>query len=382
MVTSRAIVSLLKLQGGEKLKRKNMGDYMGEIDKDGIAEWYPNCKVRFDGSHYVATPHTTNPTIRKKREEEKITVSVKDGKYVLNETLSKPVNSEQVADKQVCETKEKSPSNVIDEPETSVRQMTLKEIFDNLYDGYLSLKPKERKRAIYEDMQPLFNSEKDLEIFVENNCFRRWRNIVVRRQRFARKAYNQQFGWFATFTYSDEKHTEESFKQRLLETLRHLATRRNWLYMGVWERGKDTNRLHFHALVYAPDNEMVGELEEVTDYNKKTGRRKTFLQNTFFRDKFGRNEFDDISISNRVYGQAIGYVMKYMEKNNAKAVYSRGLYEYFRSDIDGKDVVAKMSVLDETNIKLILDDKFTCWEEGALVGEVSRDTIAQMPKTK
>ncbi len=364
------------------MRRKDMGDYMGKIDSDGIAEWYPNCKVRFDGSHYVATPHTTNSARRTKREEEKIAVSVQGGKY---ELVEKPENEyakdKNIADKQVIERKDKSPPDRADELKTDVRQMTRKQIFDNLYDQYLFLKPKARKQAIYEDMRPLFANEKDLETFVEDNCFRRWRNVVVRRQRFARKAYNQNFEWFVTFTYSDEKHTEVSFKQRLLETLRHLATRRHWLYMGVWERGKDTDRLHFHALVHIPDGEMVGELEKVTDYNKKTGKQKTLLQNTFFRDKFGRNEFDDISVSNEVYGKAIAYVMKYMEKQNVKAVYSRGLYEYFLSDVLGRDVLAKMDISDETDIRLILDDNFTCWEEGALVGEVSKETIAQLPKS-
>lgn len=71
------------------MRRKNMGIYLGEVDSDGIAEWYPNCKVRFDGSHYIATPHTTNPTRRRKKVEEKITVSVKDGKY---EFADKPQN--------------------------------------------------------------------------------------------------------------------------------------------------------------------------------------------------------------------------------------------------------------------------------------------------
>ncbi len=364
------------------MRRKNMGYYLGEMDSDGIAEWYPNCKVRFDGSHYIATPYTTNPTKRTKRKEEKITVSVNNGKY---EIVGKPKNEyakdKNIADKQVIERKDKSPPDVTDEPKTNVRQMTRKQIFDNLYDQYLSLKPKARKQAIYENMRSLFANEIDLETFIEENCFRRWRNVIVRRQRFARKAYNQNFEWFVTFTYSDEKHTEESFRKRLLETLRRLATRHNWLYMGVWERGKDTDRLHFHALVYIPNGEMVGTLEQITDYNKKTGKQKTFMQNTFLRDKFGRNEFDDISYSKVVYGKEIGYIMKYMEKNNAKAVYSRGLYEYFHSDIQGSDVVAKMGITDETDIRLILDDNFTCWEEGALVGEVSRETIAQLPKS-
>lgn len=353
------------------MRRRNTGDSMGKVDSDGIATWYPNCKVRFDGSHYIATPHTTNPAKRTVHTEEKISVFVKNGKYAienkLNETLNKPV-----------ETKNRSPFEITD----GTRLMTRKEIFDELYDKYLYMKSKERKKAIYTDMLPFFNEEADLQNFIQDNCYRRWRNTVVRRQRFARKAYNQRFQWFATFTYADNKHDENSFKQRLSETLRRLATRHKWLYMGVWERGKDTDRLHFHALVYIPDGETIGELEEITDYNKKTGRQKTFMQNTFFAEKFGRNEFDDISFSDRVYGKAIGYVMKYMAKQNAKAVYSRGLYEYFYSDIQGKDVTAKMETTDETDNRLILAPDFTCWDEGAMIGKISRDTIAKMPKAK
>ena len=179
----------------------------------------------------------------------------------------------------------------------------------------------------------------------------------------------------------DEKHTEKSFVQRLQETLRRLATRHHWLYMGVWERGNDTDRLHFNALVYIPEGEMVGKLEEVTDYNKKTGRRKTILQNTFFAEKFGRNEFDGISRDDLAYGRAIGYIMKYMGKKNVKAVYSRGLYEYFHTDIQGKDVVAKFEVSDETDNRLIIAPTFTCWDAGVKVGEVSRETIAKLPKS-
>ena len=127
---------------------------------------------------------------------------------------------------------------------------------------------------------------------------------------------------------------------------------------------------------------MVGNFEQVTDYNKKTGRQKTFLQNTFFEERFGRNEFDDVSFSDKAYGEAIGYVMKYMEKQKVKVVYSRGLYEYFRTDIDGKDVVVNVATFDERKNKLILHDNFMCWYEGVQMGEVSRETIAQLPKAK
>jgi hypothetical protein len=151
--------------------------------------------------------------------------------------------------------------------------------------------------------------------------------------------------------------------------------------MGVWERGKETNRLLFHALVYIPDGEMVGSFEEVTDYNKKTGRQKTVTQNTFFADKFGRNEFDIVDGTDRLYGKAIAYIMKYMEKQNTKAVYSRGLYEYFHSDIMGEDVVGKMEITNETDNRLLLSPKFKCWDEGVFVGEVSEETIKKLPKS-
>ena len=345
------------------IKRRYMGDSIGKPDSDGIAQWYPNCKVRFDGSHYIATPHTTNPAKRTKRTEEEITVSEQNGKYELKEVKAEP---------KIHNTAE---------PEKNTRRVTRKALFDELYDKYLYMKPTERRQAIYEDMRQLFKDEQELSAFIEENCFRRWRNIVERRKRFARKAYNQRFQWFATFTYSDEKHSEESFKKRLLETLRRLATRHNWRYMGVWERGKDTNRLHFHALLKIPNGESVGEFEAKTDYNKKNGRQKTYMQNTFFAERFGRNEFDDISYSNVDYGKAIGYVMKYMEKQNTKAVYSRGLYEYFHSDIIGTDVVAKMETINENDNRLILAPNFTCIDEGAFIGEVSEETIAKLPKS-
>ncbi len=62
---------------------RSQGDRIGKIDKDGIAEWYPKCKVRKEGDVYIATPHTTNPTLRRKRKEKPISVSVKDGEYTL-----------------------------------------------------------------------------------------------------------------------------------------------------------------------------------------------------------------------------------------------------------------------------------------------------------
>ena len=62
---------------------------------------------------------------------------------------------------------------------------------------------------------------------------------------------------------------EEEFEKRLLNTLRHFASRKGWKYMGTWERGRDTNRLHFHAIMHIPDDAMSGEIESRKDYDVK-----------------------------------------------------------------------------------------------------------------
>lgn len=48
----------------------------------------------------------------------------------------------------------------------------------------------------------------------------------------------------------------------------------------------------------------------------------------------------------------------------------------------GSDVLIKMEIADETDNRLILTDDFMCIDEGVLMGNVSRETIAKMPKTK
>lgn len=80
-----------------KINNRNKGDALGEIDQDGIAQWYPNCKVRKEGDYYIATPHTTNPTKRTVRKPKEIAVSLKDGKYALEKPQDKPLKAESAA---------------------------------------------------------------------------------------------------------------------------------------------------------------------------------------------------------------------------------------------------------------------------------------------
>ena len=145
--------------------------------------------------------------------------------------------------------------------------------------------------------------------------------------------------------------------------------------MGVWERGGENGRLHFHALLKVPEGTMSGELIEVTDFNIKTHRNKKTVQNTFFNDKFGRSDFEKIIKKPRAYLSAVEYILKYISKTGERIVYSRGLPMYLISDIQGEDVLCRTGLEDK---KLLLYDKFSCFDEGCYVGEVSPAVIKQL----
>ena len=66
-----------------------------------------------------------------------------------------------------------------------------------------------------------------------------------------------------------------------------------------------------------------------------------------------------------------------MEKSGERIVYSKGIATYFVSDIMDEDVVCTIGNEDK---KLLLFDDFNCWDEGVLIGKVSKEVIDQMPK--
>ena len=185
---------------------------------------YGETKVYFDGSHYIAIPHTERPKrYRPKPVEEKITVA----------------------------------------------------------DANEDLPRAERHYKVMDGMEPYFDTIEQLKWYVDLGFERKHKNMVYRRIRMVRKARLARFNYFCTFTYSDEKHTEESFKKALQTCLRNLCYRKEWKYMGVWERSPEKQRLHFHGLFYIPENAMVGELFEKTDYDLRNHRMRTTVQ--FFR---------------------------------------------------------------------------------------------------
>ena len=85
--------------------------------------------------------------------------------------------------------------------------------------------------------------------------------------------------------------------------------------MGVFENAPETERLHFHALMYIPDGEMIGSIYEKKDYNKKSGKMTITRINTFFEDGFGRNDFRPVNEKEITHGNTINYLLKYISKS-------------------------------------------------------------------
>lgn len=328
---------------------------------------YENTKVYFDGSHYIGIPY--KPSMAKrgvKTPEETVVITeqneVKDGITAVNTDVADGIAN--------------IPDDTAVKPRKE-RRITHKELFEELYGKYQGKRKHERKRLILEAMRPYFRSEQDAELYVNTNLERKQRNLICRRVRMSRKVNLQDFNYFVTFTYDDQKHTEDSFRKKLQNDLSPFCSRKKWKYIGVWERSPKTERLHFHGIFYIPEGMMPGTLLAFNDYNFNTRKRQTVWQNTHFLERFGRCDFERFDDIHRK-GEALAYIMKYIEKSGEKIVYSRGLPMYFISDILEDDVLCRTGMEDQ---KLVLSDDFLCFDEGVLIGSVSPEVIKQLRKS-
>ena len=340
---------------------------------------YEESKVYFDGSHYIAIPHTTRPNLKRniKCEETITIVESEEGVEILNNTPSLSSSENLNKNEKLSKNYEKTVKNS-EKIVNNVKILTKKEIFNGLYQQFIDLKKSERKKKIIEKMKIYFKNEEMCISFVEKNFERKERNLICRRIRMCRKANLANFNYFCTFTYDNNKHTEVTFKKKLRTCFRHLCERRNWRYMGIWERAPKTNRLHFHGLFSIPKNGIPGEIVEVRDYSTQFHKMQTTFQSSYFNERFGRSDFKEIDENERRLGNALAYLMKYIEKTGEKIVYSKGLPQYFISDILENDVVCRIGQEDK---KLLLFDDFKCWDEGVLMGTVNEETISQMRKS-
>lgn len=340
---------------------------------------YEEAKVYFDGSHYIAIPHTTRPNLKRniKCEETITVIESEEGVEILNNTSSLTSNENLNENEKLSKNDEKTVKNS-EKKLKNVKILTKKEIFNDLYQQFIDLKKSERKKKIIEKMKIYFKNEEMCISFVEKNFERKERNLICRRIRMCRKANLANFTYFCTFTYDNNKHTEVTFKKKLRTCFRHLCERRNWRYMGIWERAPKTNRLHFHGLFSIPKNGIPGEIVEVRDYSTQFHKMQITFQSSYFNERFGRSDFKEIDENERRLGNALAYLMKYIEKTGEKIVYSKGLPQYFISDILENDVVCRIGQEDK---KLLLFDDFKCWDEGVLMGTVNEETISQMRKS-
>ena len=285
-------------------------------------------KIYYDGSNWIAIPHTERPYRRKRRR-------------------AKPEKSKKVQQFEEAFTQSKG-------------------------------KRKNRRAKLLQEFTPLFKDSDEATQFVEQHFDRLSRNRWERYKRMIRRGYNYRWNYFCTFTYDSEKHTEESFRKSLMNTLYHLSNRRNWRYIGAWERGEQGQRLHFHALAYIPDGQMPSMLEEHEDYSTKRHRREKSIQNSFFNERFGRSDFSAVNNAYEV-ADSIKYMLKYISKNDEKVVYSRGMKTYFISDVMDEDIICPMGD-EEQGFKYILAENFTCIRDGEIMGKVSPEIIEQMPR--
>ena len=343
---------------------------------------YGETKVYFDGSHYIAIPHTTRPSKKRPKPVEELVTVIDDNDEPQMESTPSiiddvpfPVGEEFEVeetddnyDKKQTETTEKKPK--------TERKMTRKEIFEEVYKETQGLRKNQRRTVIFDKMRQYFDTDEKTNNFVNINLERKQRNLISRRIRMTRKANLQEFNYFVTFTYDGAKHTEDSFKKKLKKALAHLTARKGWKYMGVWERSPKKQRLHFHGIFYIPDGTIPGILCTRKDYNFNKKQMVETFSSSYFEERFGRNDFDVID-DNTVKGFALSYIMKYIEKSGEKIVYSKGLPQFFISDIMDEDIVCFFGVEDK---KLLLFDDFGCWDEGCYMGQVSPTVISQLRK--
>lgn len=171
--------------------------------------------------------------------------------------------------------------------------------------------------------------------FVKNE----YENLKARKKTFKRKALNNDWNYFVTFTYDDKKHTEETFVSILKKKLQNLHTRYDWLYMGCFERSK-TDRLHFHGLVYVPTGSMRGNIREERYWDTNAKKKATSYINEDFEQLLGRNDFKPITKQDITFTHSLDYILKYIGKSENRIVYSRGIKDdtYALVDYDNNTI--------------------------------------------
>ncbi len=129
--------------------------------------------------------------------------------------------------------------------------------------------------------------------------------------------------------------------------------------MGVFEYGELNGAIHFHALLYVPEGEMIGEIVKQREYSTKRGERRTRYGNTFFDENFGISDFQEVNPILLRRGSTSRYLVKYITKSGEKAVYSKGTPGEIYKELSDNDIVG--TYLDFVT-KYVLWDDVIEWE--------------------
>ena len=215
-------------------------------------------------------------------------------------------------------------------------RMSLKELFDFYYNAYEKEKWNARWSKMMNHFREYIPDEKRRREFLKENFKRKRHNEKARKRRMDRKMSMNGFNYFVTFTYSDEKMSEEQFKKKLKAYLRNNVNRYGWKYIGVWEGLDGSVRLHFHALMYIPDEVLPGENCIETKYNPVTKQMETHTRNTEFNEKFGLSTIEEIIPEIRY--RAYDYITKYMNKGG-KMMMSRNCPTFIKCAIQKKELL-------------------------------------------
>ena len=345
------------------------------------------CKVYRDGGmHYIAIAPSEGYTgVRRKPPPEEPIVVVDqplDPIEEENQTDALPVK-EDVSDISAAEElflSECPDEKAVEEAENITatagekRISTRSEEFLRWYRESLDLKKKARYSFIASKMAPYFSDKVVLHRFLHRKLACRERAKMTKRLRCIRRAALHDMNYFCTFTYDGKKMNEEEFERKLLNTLSHFASRKGWKYMGTWERGKDTDRLHFHAIMHIPEGTMSGKLVKKREYDVKKKRMVERIENTFFEKKYGRNTFEFVDGTALTVNTAIEYIVKYLEKDGGRIICSKGLHTFLETDIDNKDIVCRLREGEDK--KYILFDDFKVYKDGKELGTISPGVLA------
>lgn len=258
-------------------------------------------KVYNDGGAFIGIRKVESSSAPRRKPAPEETIVVNDAVELMHDD-----NYENMIDPVLCGNETKN-----------MRVTTLTKEFKRYCRQTVGMRWKKRRQYVTDMMRPYFDNEDDLQYFISRKMHNAYRASMARLNRCKRRVALHGLDWFCTFTYDGSKMTEEQFSKKLLNTLRHFASRKGWKYMGAWERG-ETGRLHFHALLNIPEGTMSGEVQKRSEYDPVRKRMVTNNINTFFEKTFVRNTFDKLSSLAMRYSKTAEYIVKYLEKDGGR----------------------------------------------------------------